>query len=266
MKVDNLRHFDEWPSAFAPLQPGRLWQTFRRRRQHPPLTFSIEASAVYSANIEGNSIDLNFFLNSKLDAPSHRFKARERTEIEDLIAAYEFARTHRLNETNLLMAHKLLSRTLLPRSQRGRYRQQLMFVYSQAGIEYAAVEPEFVAEKTQEAFQALSNLDQRRMTTAQAFYFAALLHLVFVHIHPFQDGNGRAAGLLEKWLLAQFLDTKEWHIPSEKYYQEHRSAYYQRLKIGLNYYTLDYGRCVPFLQMLPEAMAGADSQRNKSGE
>jgi len=35
--------------------------------------------------------------------------------------------------------------------------------------------------------------------TDSELFFAALIHLVFVKIHPFDDGNGRAARLLEKW-------------------------------------------------------------------
>ena len=42
-----------------------------------------------------------------------------------------------------------------------------------------------------------------------------MIHLVFVKIHPWNDGNGRSARLMEKWFLAQKLDEKAWFIESE---------------------------------------------------
>ena len=224
MQVSELTYFDEWIQSLSSARPAGLWEQFKTRNHHPPLKFSAEVSAVYSSNIEGNSIDLNFFLNSKLDPPSRKFKAKERQEIEDLAAAYEFARGHALNEKNLLAAHAILSKTLLPKTHRGRYRKQLMFVYSSAGIEYAAVEPEFVAEKMAELFDGLKHITKINPGVEQVFYHAALLHLIFVHIHPFQDGNGRMARLAEKWFLAVCLGNTAWHIPSEQFYQQHQQG------------------------------------------
>ena len=81
----------------------------------------------------------------------------------------------------------------------------------------------------------------------------AVFVIVFLHIHPFQDGNGRAARLLEKWFLVSQLGSKAWQIPAEQFYAEHRAEYYRNIKIGPNFYTLDYNRCVPFLTMLTNA-------------
>jgi Fic family protein len=89
----------------------------------------------------------------------------------------------------------------------------------------------------------------------EAFYHAALIHLVFAHIHPFMDGNGRAARLLEKWFLADKLGREAWHMPSEKYYKEHVAEYYRNIKLGLNFYTLNYDRSAPFLTMLVKSLA-----------
>lgn len=261
MRINDRTYFDEWRRALGSARPFKCWPNFVARNNHPTIRFSLEASAVYSSSIEGNSIDLNFFLNSKLDPASRRFKAKERHEIEDLIAAYDFARQHALNEKNLLSAHAKLSQRLLPKSERGRYRRQLMFVYSQAGIEYAAVEPEFVVEKMAELFADVAELRKATLSVEEVFYRAALLHLVFVHIHPFQDGNGRAARLLEKWFLASQLGSTAWQIPAEQFYAEHRAEYYRNIKIGLNYYTLDYNRSVPFLAMLPRAVESALEQQ-----
>ena len=45
-----------------------------------------------------------------------------------------------------------------------------------------------------------------------------MIHLLFVKIHPWNDGNGRSARLIEKWFIAQKLGDKAWFIQSEKNY------------------------------------------------
>ena len=82
-----------------------------------------------------------------------------------------------------------------------------------------------------------------------------MVHLVFVKIHPWNDGNGRSARLLEKWFLAHFLGEKTWFIQSEKHYYQHHNTYYQNIRLlGLEYTELDYAQALPFLQMLPNSL------------
>jgi Fic family protein len=81
-----------------------------------------------------------------------------------------------------------------------------------------------------------------------------MIHLVFLKIHPFDDGNGRTARLLEKWFLAEKLGSQAWFVQSEKYYyQQHRTYYNHIRRLGLEYPTLDYGQAMPFLQLLPQS-------------
>lgn len=254
MQISDKRYSRKWLKQLKPLDPAALWSDFLARDDLPPLTFSFEASAVYSSNIEGNSIDLDSFMNSKLDRASRAFKAKERREIETLVEAYQFAQKHVSSEKNLLKAHGILAEHLLPKAHRGKYRDQRVFVYSQYDIEYAAVEPEFVLKKMQEVFEDVRSLKRQSQEIANVFYYASLLHLVFVHIHPFQDGNGRAARLLEKWFLSSCLGKRAWQIPSEQYYKEHRAEYYKKIKLGLKYYDLDYDLCAPFLTMLVKSL------------
>jgi Fic family protein len=254
MNVTETRYYQSWLRALRGRKPDKLWKDFSSLEDLPPISFSHQVSAVYSANIEGNSIDLNSFLRSKARGFTSPGKVREREEIEFIIDAYSYAQTHALTEKNFLIAHATLAQTLLPTPSLGKYRDQMVYVYSRAGMEYAALEPEFVPDAMRELFADVNALRKSSLSIAKVFYHAALLHLIFVHIHPFMDGNGRAARLLEKWFLVSHLGSKAWHISSEMYYKEHLGDDYKNIKIGLNYYTLNYDRCVPFLTMLVKAL------------
>jgi Fic family protein len=212
-----------------------------------------KSSAVYSSNIEGNSIDLNSFMNYTFSKEKLR-AGREIEEIEHLIRAYEFAQNNKPDESNFLNAHKLLSKTLLIKSKQGRYRTERVGVFSASGLAYLAVEPEFVAGEMRLFFDGFNELVHASLTPEESFYFASWLHLRFVHIHPFRDGNGRAARLLEKWFLAEKLGSRFWKIPSEKYYRENQRQYYAALNLGLNFYELNYDKCMDFLIMLPNCL------------
>jgi Fic family protein len=229
------------------------WQAFCQRDRLPTVSFAFQVSAVYSSNIEGNRMDLNSFLRSRTRGEDHP-RAREQAEIEALAGAYAFARRRVPSEPNALAAHRLLSRLLLAASQQGSYRTGRMFVYDREGIRYAAVEPEYVPAHMRTFFEDLATLRRQPLPLESVFYHAALLHLVFVHIHPFEDGNGRMARLLEKWFLTSHLGRCGWMLPSEAYYWHHRPAYYEALHLGPNFYLLDYARCIPFLTLLPQAL------------
>ncbi len=58
-----------------------------------------------------------------------------------------------------------------------------------------------------------------KLSIEEIFYYASYMHIVFVNIHPFNDGNGRAARQLGKWfLLLQHQAKQPGILQSEKYY------------------------------------------------
>ncbi|MEO8399609.1 MAG: Fic family protein [Ignavibacteriaceae bacterium] len=74
--------------------------------------------------------------------------------------------------------------------------------------------------------------------------------MIFVKIHPFQDGNGRAARLLEKWFLIEKLGEKLTAVQLEKNYYKNLSNYYLNIRqIGMDYDHLDYSKSLKFLLM-----------------
>ena len=216
------------------------------------LKYLTEASAVYSSNIEGNSMDLNSFMNAK--AMNQKTKPKDYSEIMELVDAYDFARENKLTEKNLLKTHQILSKSFLIKSCQGKYRDEKVGVFDQSGLVYLAIEPEKVAEEMENLFREIAELLKQDLNIKEVFYSATMTHLRFAHIHPFQDGNGRVARILEKWFLASKLENKIWSIQSEKYYKENIKEYYQNINLGVNFYELDYERCLPFLLMLTEAI------------
>ena len=104
-------------------------------------------------------------------------------------------------------------------------------------------------------YDDLTLLIKTEMPIEQVFFYASMIHLVFVKIHPWNDGNGRSARLFEKWFLAEKLGDKAWFVQSEKMYYNRHQTYYSNIRLlGLEYPALDYSKALPFLLMLPTAV------------
>jgi Fic family protein len=209
-------------------------------------------SAVHSSNIEGNTVSFDTYLKST-EFNLH-LKTKEIREIEDLIAAYEFAQNNELNMANALKAHEILTQSILVKKERGKIRKVQVGVRSDGRLIYLAIEPEFIKQELEKLFADIFVLLKTKLTTTEVFYYTAYIHLVFVNIHPFIDGNGRATRLIEKWFLARMLGESAWRITSEKNYWTYRQTYYKNLQIGVNYYEVKYEKSIPFLLMLPNAL------------
>ncbi len=88
-------------------------------------------------------------------------------------------------------------------------RSNPMFVInSNDKIEYVAADPKMVKSELEKLFFDVDLLLKSDLNPYEVFYYAALLHLLFVKKQPFQDGNGRTARLIEKWFLLEKLGQK----------------------------------------------------------
>jgi len=252
IEVTDTKYFAEYQKIIGH-SIDELIQQYDFSEQKIEFGYSTKSSAVYSSNIEGNTVDLNSYMNHKLS--NKKFKpTKEMEEIDNLVNAYEYAQSNQLSEITFLKCHETFSKTLLIKSKRGKYRSEKVGVFGERGLVYLAVEPEYVEKAMQAFFQRIERLLDSKLSNEKVFYHASLMHLIFVHIHPFMDGNGRGARLLEKWFISQKLGKQFWKIVSEKYYRDHKNEYYENINLGVNYYELDYDLCIPFLCMLPECL------------
>lgn len=212
--------------------------------------FYKSVSSVYSSKIEGEDIDFDSFFKHKF--LRIKFKPDYTRKADDLYAAYDFTEHHRLTFENVQKVHSILSRNLLLKSQQGMIRSNPMFVINSGDkIEYVAADPKIVKSELEKLFFDVDLLLKSDLNPYEVFYYAALLHLVFVKIHPFQDGNGRTARLIEKWFLLEKLGQKAAPpVQLEKNYFKKIKDYYANIrKIGIEYEDLDYSKSLDFLLM-----------------
>jgi len=206
-------------------------------------------SSVYSSKIEGEEIDVDSYYKHKFLGVEYLPDYTKRSD--DLYSAYEFILENALTWENVKTAHNILSSNILPSHQQGTLRNNPMYVLNNDGqIEYVACSPLNIKDEIDNIFELVDELLGSELSIEEVFYYASFLHLHFVNIHPFQDGNGRTSRLLEKWFLKTKLGDKAISVDLEKHYYDNRTSYYYNLKIvGLEYDHLDYTKALPFLLM-----------------
>ncbi len=193
-------------------------------------SFYTSVASVFSSKIEGANIELDSYIKHKKFGSEYLPDYTKK--IDDLYDAYSFAKTNALHQKNFSEAHRLLSRNLVAKHHQGTLRQRLMNVTTADDkIEYVAATPYQVESEMGKFYADLAILLERELSVPEAFFFAAMIHLVFVKIHPWNDGNGRCARLLEKWFLAQKLGDQSCFISSERNCYEQHQTYYKNIRM-----------------------------------
>ena len=217
-------------------------------------SFYTSVASVFSSKIEGEEIELDSYIKHKKFGIE--FLPDYTQKIDDLYNGYSFAKTNPLNQSTISEAHKLLGKHLVAKNHQGKHRFQNMFITNDEGrIEYVAALPHQVDNEMTKFYDDIEWLLKKDLTFEEVFYFASMIHLVFVKIHPWNDGNGRSGRLLEKWFLSEKLGAKAWFVQSEKYYYQNHQLYYDNLRrLGFEYESLEYSKAMPFLEMLPKSL------------
>ena len=254
LKILNIGLFDDFRKAISESPKVALDKLQEIDTPVDYFKFYNSVSSVYSSKIEGENIDFDSFFKHKF--LNVQYQPDYTKKADDLFSAYEFIYEHELTFENLQRAHSLLSSNLLPETQQGKVRENPMYVInSEDRIEYVAADASILNEELTKLFEDVAILLESSLDDFESFYYASLLHLIFVKIHPFQDGNGRTARLLEKWFLLKTLGEKASAVQLEKNYFKNLELYYKNIKsLGIEYEELNYSKALNFLLMTIQSL------------
>lgn len=256
MKMEQLQIIhSEYFADYQAQQPITIEKRVKKLASKPltpqSFKFYLLSSSCNSSLIEGSSMTEDDYMKLK----EAKIISRDVQEIDDMIAAYEFAAKNAINIGSFLEAHKILSNSSgIADKYKGAFRDMPVGVFGGGVKVYTGAEPSIVAGEMAKLMHDIDILVKTDLSYDEIFYYASMIHLVCVSIHPFADGNGRTSRLLEKWFLAQKLNHVAWAIQSEKLYFRRKKSYYENLHFRDNYNSIDYARSVPFLCMLPMAL------------
>ncbi|MEK6542834.1 MAG: Fic family protein [Elusimicrobiota bacterium] len=186
--------------------------------------------AHYSTKIEGNPLTLPEVeaLSRGKDLP---IEEKAKQEVLNYFAVLRWIWTQSpekaIREKDLLRLHGILTRGVLIEDESGAYKVKPNVVYGHGKVIYRPPPPEAVAILT---CSLLAWLNSKESHQDHAAIAAAIAHHRLVSIHPFSDGNGRAARSLGSWVLYR-RDFDTHHIFAlDEFFEHDRDRYYREIQ------------------------------------
>ncbi len=185
-----------------------------------------------STSIEGNRL-AQFEVGKVIEGQSVRAPQKDILEVENYYKALQKLEEMVKNKRSItldevLQLHKMVINGLVESKKVGKYRPADVYVVDDLGggkekVRFKAPDAKKVPGLMKDL---IVWLDKSKKEGVHPIIRAAILHLQFVTVHPFTDGNGRVARLLTQLLLYR----EGWDfrriIVLEDYYNRNRLSYY----------------------------------------
>jgi Fic family protein len=148
----------------------------------------------------------------------------------------------KLDPNLILKVHDVLMQGIVTGKLKGHYRNAQNIIKDASTGKIVYLPPEF--EEVPALMQDLVIWVERSLAErTSALLVAAIFHYRFVTIHPFMDGNGRAARLITNYILLRANSTVGRYAAIEKQHEHDRKSYYLELKKlqAHNFYDIPEG-------------------------
>lgn len=196
----------------------------------------IAASVHYSTRIEGNTLTLEqvetLLRGGQVSAPpSQAQEARNYYEAMQYAQSVVATPSPRISEDAIKALHYIVAKLLPGDYNPGRYREGRNFVVDRTtGRALFRPPPPDQVETLMDEYVRWLNT---RQAGIDPYCKAALAHLNFVAIHPFYDGNGRTARLIETMALYLAGYKSPSLVSSEEYFGKNATDYYRAIANAL---------------------------------
>ena len=208
--------------------PGPVLPELRRH--------AVATSAHYSTRIEGNVLELgqveSLLRGEKVAAEAAQLREAanyaEAIRYVQNVAAQPFTT---LTEETIKSIHFMVTKSLPGWYEPGRYRKEQNYIVDRGSrsVVFRPPSPEDVAALMREFVEWL-NASSRE---PEPVFTAALAHLNFVAIHPFVDGNGRTARIIEALMLYRAGYMSHELVSLEEFFGRDTESYYAALRNSL---------------------------------
>jgi Fic family protein len=218
---------------------------------HPKEEYRLKRDAVLSmvhnsTAIEGNT--LNQFEEGKtVHAPS-----REIYEVKNYKKALNFiskVKSPNITEKEILKIHKLTTENILPSEKCGKFRKEPVYVVRRTPISQEIIYTAPDHKKVPSLIKDLCRwINKKRKENLSPIIISGIVHAQIAAIHPFADGNGRAARLLATLILyTEKYDFRKL-FALDNFYNRDRNSYYKAIHLGKNYTERTKGDMTKWLE------------------
>jgi len=194
----------------------------------------------HGTHIEGNPLDTGE-VAAVLEGKEISAKDRDIQEIINYRNVLKYidkrqttnVKRHKLLQKDLHAIHRLTVEKILPATQAGKYRRtQVVVKNSRTGVvSFMPPEAGKIVDLVANFFEWLNSVESDSIHPVLA---AGITHYVLAYIHPYVDGNGRAARALATMVLfTRGYDIKRF-FSLEEYFDRNAARYYKTLQVVSN--------------------------------